>query len=120
AGLKVEAEPIRLEQVLVNLLSNAIDAMKDSNVRSLNIRVVPAADAILVEVQDSGIGIAADQLGQIFDPFFTGKEVGEGLGLGLSISYNIVQDFGGHIRVQSRQGQGSTFILVLKRAGQHA
>ncbi|MCP8688390.1 ATP-binding protein [Marinobacterium sedimentorum] len=120
AGLKVEAEPIRLEQVLVNLLSNAIDAMKGSEVRSLNIRVGQAADAVMVEVQDSGIGIAADQLGQIFDPFFTGKEVGEGLGLGLSISYNIVQDFGGHIRVQSRQGHGSTFILVLKRAEQHA
>jgi two-component system C4-dicarboxylate transport sensor histidine kinase DctB len=70
----------------------------------------------MIEVADSGCGIPADQLELIFDPFFTRKEVGEGLGLGLSISYNIVQDLGGHIRVQSREGQGSCFILVLKKA----
>lgn len=115
-GLAVLAEPIRLEQVLVNLISNAIDAMQDCKTSNLDIQVASEGDKINIEVRDTGIGIPHDQLALIFDPFFTSKEVGEGLGLGLSISYNIVQDFGGQIQVTSEEGHGSSFILAINKA----
>lgn len=112
----VLAEPIRLEQVLINLLSNAIDAIKPCQSRQIKIKVVSGSERITISVQDSGIGIAADQLDSIFDPFYSHKQDGEGLGLGLSISYNIVQDFGGQIKVSSELGRGSCFTLSLQLA----
>jgi len=114
-GLVVNAEPIRLEQVLVNLISNAVDAMESCLSRSLNIQVYEDDQSVKIDVIDTGIGIPVKHLGQIFDPFFTQKEVGKGLGLGLSISYNIIQDFGGHIHVQSTEGLGSRFTLILQK-----
>ena len=114
--LYVMAEPIRLEQVLINLLSNGIDAIKHTQHRKLSIKVQQKSSEVYIEVRDTGVGIEADQLEYLFDPFYTQKEVGEGLGLGLSISYNIVQDFGGQIKVTSQIGHGSCFILVLKIA----
>jgi two-component system C4-dicarboxylate transport sensor histidine kinase DctB len=115
-GLNVFAEPIRLEQVLVNLISNSIDAMDNCQTRTLDIQVVDKGSEVQVDISDSGIGIAKDQIALIFDPFFTQKEVGKGLGLGLSISYNIIQDFGGQIRVRSTEGLGSCFTLILQKA----
>jgi len=115
-GLAVFAEPIRLEQVLVNLMTNAIDAMENCRTQSLEIQVSDQGEQVQIDVKDSGMGIPENQLSQIFDPFFTKKEVGKGLGLGLSISYNIIQDFGGHIRVQSTEDLGSCFTLILQRA----
>lgn len=115
-GLAVYAEPIRLEQVLVNLISNAVDAMENCQTPALDIRVSNSGQGVQIDVSDNGIGIPEDQLALIFDPFFTQKEVGKGLGLGLSISYNIIQDFGGHIQVQSTEGQGSRFTLILQKA----
>jgi two-component system C4-dicarboxylate transport sensor histidine kinase DctB len=114
--LKVLAEPIRLEQVLVNLISNAVDALSMVPSRQISIAVHEHDEEVHISVSDTGIGIEADTLNQIFDPFFTQKEVGQGLGLGLSISYNIIQDFSGQIRVTSTQGQGSTFTLILQKA----
>ena len=114
--LKVLAEPIRLEQVLVNLISNAIDAMSSTLYKQINIRVEEQDKHVIIEVSDTGIGIEPDKIRQIFDPFFTQKEVGQGLGLGLSISYNIIQDFNGHIQATSILGQGSCFKLVLQKA----
>jgi two-component system C4-dicarboxylate transport sensor histidine kinase DctB len=115
-GLTVFAEPIRLEQVLVNLISNSVDAMDNCQVRTLDIQVLDKGHEVQIDIRDSGIGIPENQMALIFDPFFTQKEVGKGLGLGLSISYNIIQDFGGHIRVQSTEGLGSCFTLILQRA----
>lgn len=115
-GLAVNAEPIRLEQVLVNLISNAVDAMENCQTRTLDIRVSDNGHEVQIDISDSGIGIPENQLALIFDPFFTQKEVGKGLGLGLSISYNIIQDFGGHIRVQSTENLGSRFTLILQKA----
>jgi two-component system C4-dicarboxylate transport sensor histidine kinase DctB len=112
----VLAEPIRLEQVMVNLISNAVDALSSSPLKQLSILVYEHDDKIMIDVKDTGIGIEEDNLDQIFDPFFTQKEVGQGLGLGLSISYNIVQDFGGQIRVTSTPEDGSRFTLELKKA----
>ncbi|ETI59113.1 ATP-binding protein [Marinomonas profundimaris] len=114
--ISVLAEPIRLEQVMVNLISNAVDALSSASVKQLSITVYELNDSVMIDVKDSGIGIEEDKLEQIFDPFFTQKEVGQGLGLGLSISYNIVQDFGGNIRVASTPEDGSRFTLELKKA----
>jgi two-component system, NtrC family, C4-dicarboxylate transport sensor histidine kinase DctB len=116
ASLYVLAEPIRLEQVMVNLISNAVDALSSAPVKQLSIKVYEQDDRIMIDVNDTGIGIEESQLEQIFDPFFTQKEVGQGLGLGLSISYNIIQDFGGQIRVSSTPEAGSRFTLELKKA----
>ncbi|MGA1858314.1 ATP-binding protein [Azospirillum sp. 11R-A] len=119
--LRVRAEEVRLEQVLVNLLSNALDAVAGAPVRRILIRaeVVEEGDeggAVRIEVRDSGSGIAADPVAQIFDPFFTTKPVGTGLGLGLSISYNIVRDFGGVLSVAESGPDGTAFVLTLTRA----
>ena len=116
ASFYVLAEPIRLEQVMVNLISNAVDALSSTPIKQLSIRVYEQEDKVMIDVSDTGIGIEESQLEQIFDPFFTQKEVGQGLGLGLSISYNIVQDFGGQIRVSSTPEAGSRFTLELKKA----
>ncbi|XKH38532.1 ATP-binding protein [Azospirillum doebereinerae] len=123
APLRVRAEEVRLEQVLVNLLSNALDAVAGAPVRRILIRAEMVekgkgeeGDAVRIEVRDSGPGIAAEPVGQIFDPFFTTKPVGTGLGLGLSISYNIVRDFGGVLSVAESGPGGTAFVLTLNRA----
>lgn len=115
ASLLVLAEPIRLEQVLVNLLSNAVDALSDAQTKRISIQIEEHEQRVLIHVVDTGCGIEANSIDDIFDPFYTQKEVGEGLGLGLSISYNIIQDFGGKIRVKSTIGHGSCFTLELKK-----
>jgi two-component system C4-dicarboxylate transport sensor histidine kinase DctB len=107
------ANPIRLEQVLVNLLSNAIDAMRNSERRLLTIALGRDEASVVITVSDTGAGIASEHLKSLFDPFFTTKETGEGLGLGLSISYGIVREFGGDILVDSVPGTGSTFRVVI-------
>lgn len=107
------ANPIRLEQVVVNLLSNAIDAMRDRERRVLTVRLGRRDDSAVIEVNDTGAGIASEHIKSLFDPFFTTKEIGEGLGLGLSISYGIVREFGGDILVDSAPGRGSTFKVVI-------
>ncbi|MBK1840224.1 HAMP domain-containing protein [Azospirillum sp. YIM B02556] len=121
--LRVRAEEVRLEQVLVNLLSNALDAVAGVPVRRILIRAEASgggqdgqADGVRIEVRDSDPGIAAGTVGQIFDPFFTTKPVGTGLGLGLSISYNIVRDFGGVLSVAGSGPGGTAFVLTLTRA----
>ncbi len=70
-------------------------------------------DTVFIEVNDTGKGIPADIRDKIFDPFFTTKDVGEGTGLGLSISYNIIKEHGGKIRVESKPGEGTEFIIAL-------
>ncbi|WP_246583411.1 sensor histidine kinase [Bradyrhizobium iriomotense] len=107
------ANPIRLEQVVVNLLSNAIDAMRDRERRVLGVALDRRDDSAVIEVSDTGAGIAPEHIKSLFDPFFTTKEIGEGLGLGLSISYGIVREFGGDILVDSTPGRGSTFKVVI-------
>lgn len=107
------ANPIRLEQVIVNLLSNAIDAMRDRERRVLAVTLGRRDDSAVIEVSDTGAGIASEHIKSLFDPFFTTKEIGEGLGLGLSISYGIVREFGGDILVDSAPGRGSTFKVVI-------
>ena len=109
----VEANPIRLEQVFVNLLSNAVQSMRDRPRRVLSVSIRRAGSTVTTEVADTGSGIAADHMKSLFDPFFTTKEIGEGLGLGLSISYGIVRELGGTISVESELEIGSRFRVTL-------
>jgi two-component system C4-dicarboxylate transport sensor histidine kinase DctB len=101
-GLHVRAEANRLEQVLVNLIGNALDAMQQADPRRLRVRALPQDDGrrVRVQVQDSGSGMTAEQQARLFEPFFTTKPAGEGLGLGLVISAKIVQEFGGRLRAE--------------------
>jgi two-component system, NtrC family, C4-dicarboxylate transport sensor histidine kinase DctB len=112
----VSAEAIRLEQVLINLIGNAVDAMVNQPERNLSIAAESAGGKVSLNISDSGTGISEDDLQRIFDPFFTTKEVGEGLGLGLAISYNIIKDFNGSIRVNNAAVKGTVFTIILMKA----
>jgi C4-dicarboxylate-specific signal transduction histidine kinase len=111
--LLVLANPIQLEQVFINLLTNARDALADSNRKAIRIASSRDEDRIRIAFSDTGPGIPRDLQQRIFDPFFTTKEVGAGTGLGLSITYSILRDYGGDISVVSRPGQGATFMIEL-------
>ncbi|MGM9479853.1 sensor histidine kinase [Roseateles sp. NT4] len=113
-GLRVRAEANRLEQVLVNLFGNAIDAMQNEAERRLLVRATAqdGGGRVLVQVQDSGAGVGDEQLSHLFEPFFTTKPAGEGLGLGLVISAKIVHEFGGTLRaVRLERGMSFEFDL---------
>lgn len=110
----VMAEPVRLEQVIVNLIANALDAVKDQPVRQVSVTVEATKHGASLIIADTGTGIESDHLKAVFDPFFTTKPVGSGLGLGLSISYNIVKDFGASIAVLDTGPHGTRFIVLLK------
>jgi signal transduction histidine kinase len=112
-----------IQQVLTNLISNGVDAMPDGGRLSVDVRLseevlaenedsVPRA-YVVIQVRDDGSGIAPDVLPRVFDPFFTTKEVGEGTGLGLTVSYGIVRDHAGAVRVKSTLGEGTTFSVYL-------
>ncbi len=105
----------RLSQVLVNLLTNAAQALDDKSfeTNAVTVRVVPCSMGVRVEVEDNGPGISEDVRSRMFDPFFTTKEVGEGTGLGLSICHSIVTGFGGSIRVDSEVGRGTIVRVEL-------
>jgi signal transduction histidine kinase len=103
----------KLQQVLVNLLINAFQAMPEGGVLTLLTEKSPVDDAVLIEVSDTGAGIKPDHFSKIFDPFFTTKSPDRGTGLGLSITQRIITDHGGSIRVESIQDHGTTFFIQL-------
>ncbi|GHA98467.1 two-component sensor histidine kinase [Modicisalibacter luteus] len=112
----VAGDDIRLEQLLTNLLRNALDALREVASPSLEIRVAVHDETVVLTVIDNGPGIDAQTLKHLFDPFYTTKRVGDGLGLGLFISYGIVQDLGGRIHADNRpasQGSGACFRVEL-------
>ncbi len=103
----------QIEQVLVNLIQNAVQAMPDGG--ELIVSLDGSADSALISFQDTGVGIATRDLPKIFDPFFTTKPRGEGTGMGLSVSYGIVKSHGGVIEVESKLGEGSVFKIQLPK-----
>lgn len=111
----VSGDAIRLEQVLINLLTNALDAMQSTQVRQLRISCDQVNDGWTLRVADSGGGIAGEHLEQVFEPFFTTKPVGQGLGLGLAVSYGIVRDLGGTLEAHN-DAHGAVFELHLPAA----
>ena len=126
---RAEIDPGHLEQVLINLLANARDAMPDGGrvvVSTAERRLGPKdcvplglaepGDYSVLEVRDNGLGIRDDVIEHIFEPFFTTKEVGDGTGLGLAIAYSVVREHGGAITVASTPQRGATFTVLLPRS----
>jgi signal transduction histidine kinase len=99
----------------MNLVVNAVQATPALGVITLRTRCV--GDTVLIEVEDTGGGIAPEHLARVFEPFFTTKPVGQGTGLGLSLSYGIIQRHGGELSVRSELGSGATFTIRLPVKG---
>lgn len=112
----VQGGPVRLQQVIVNVLSNAADAVEGLADRRIHVTGRAEGDEVTLAIRDHGPGVAPAIADRIFDPFFTTKQVGSGLGLGLSISYNIMKDFEGDLRVANHPEGGAVFTLVLRRS----
>jgi two-component system NtrC family sensor kinase len=110
---QVQCDAAQIEQVLLALIVNAIDAMPQGGNLWLNTSCDPKADQIRIVVRDDGTGIPADILPRLFEPFLTTKETGRGVGLGLAISRSILERHSGTIEVQSELGRGTTFTLTL-------
>ena len=117
----VHGDPAQLQQVIMNLLNNAMDAILSCHGVSGGALAVKAlADDngfVDIQVTDNGCGISPANLEKVFSPFFTTKPVGEGTGLGLSVCYGIVEGMGGRMEVSSQEGQGTTFTVRLKSIG---
>jgi two-component system C4-dicarboxylate transport sensor histidine kinase DctB len=114
--VEVWADTNRLEQLLVNLVVNALDAMKGASARRLDVVVREHAGRVSIAVRDTGPGIAADLLPRLFEPFVTTKEPGAGLGLGLTISSGIIREFGGSLVAANRPQGGAEFTIELASA----
>jgi two-component system C4-dicarboxylate transport sensor histidine kinase DctB len=108
----VRGDAIRLEQVLINLLRNALDAMVDQPLKRLEVRLEADEQLWRLTVSDSGTGIAEEHLAQVFDPFFTTKAVGDGLGLGLAVSFAIIHESGGRLTADNHE-HGAVFCVSL-------
>jgi len=107
----INADTNKLNQVVINLIINAADAMKGSGKITLNTYRDKLHKKVFLEVKDTGEGIGRENLSKIFDPFFTTKEVGKSTGLGLSIVYGIIEEHGGKISVKKTGAKGTTFVL---------
>jgi two-component system NtrC family sensor kinase len=110
----IQADPLQLHQVFVNLMSNAAEAMPDGGRLTLRTRRGPTRGFVSIEIQDTGVGIPEENMKKIFTPFFTTKPIGKGTGLGLAIIYGIVKMHRGQISVQSQVGTGTTFTITLR------
>ena len=111
----VRADLVRLEQVLVNLIGNALQAMAATAGPRLELSIAVQAERVVMSVADNGPGIPDEHLGQIFEPFFTTKPTGKGLGLGLSISSRIIDDLGGSLSAANCPEGGARFTIRLPR-----
>ncbi len=109
----IMSDQTQLQQVFLNLINNAIDAIGKDGRIILKTAYQPRSNRVMIAISDNGPGIPKDILGKIFDPFFTTKEVGKGTGLGLSISYGIIEKLGGTMKVESEVGHGTTFTIFL-------
>ena len=119
---KISADPDLLQQVFINLYSNSLHALGPSGVIKIGMELtdrgliqapLPASPWLRISFEDNGAGIAPEHIHRVFDPFFTTKDIGEGTGLGLSVSYGIIRDHGGDIHVESEPGRFTRFIIYL-------
>jgi two-component system NtrC family sensor kinase len=109
----VASDSAQLQQVFLNIIDNGIDAIGKDGSITVRTRVVHDPEEIVISISDTGPGIPKEKIAKIFDPFFTTKKVGEGTGLGLTISFSIIQKLGGRLNVESEEGKGATFIITL-------
>jgi len=107
------SDTAQLQQVILNVLNNAIDAVDKHGTVTVRSFLDSDAGKVVASISDTGSGMTADVAGKIFDPFFSTKKVGEGTGLGLAISYTIIDKLGGSLRVLSEPGRGATFFIEL-------
>jgi two-component system C4-dicarboxylate transport sensor histidine kinase DctB len=114
SGLQVRGDTNRLEQVLLNLATNAVDAMADSSTKRLSIASALVDARVVVSVADTGAGMDEEDFGHLFEPFFTTKPAGQGLGLGLVISSKIIREFGGTLRARRGEEEGMVFEFDLE------
>lgn len=115
----VKADEGQIQQAIIALATNGIDAMPQGG--TLTFRASSQHNRVVIEVQDTGIGIASEELSKIFEPFYTTKEVGKGTGLGLAVCYGIITEHGGRVSVRSNVGVGTTFSIylpILKESGE--
>jgi two-component system, NtrC family, sensor kinase len=102
----------QIQQALIALFVNAVEAMPDGGTLSVKVEKQIEEGDIVIKISDTGMGIAQEDIHHIFEPFFTKKKEGKGVGLGLSIVYGIIERHGGHISVESELGVGTTFVIV--------
>ena len=107
----IASDQSQLQQVFLNLINNAIDAIGKDGLIEIKIRLI--GSQIYIKIMDNGPGIREDQQKKVFDPFFTTKHAGKGTGLGLWVSYNIMEKLGGSISLRSQVGKGSTFTVQI-------
>jgi signal transduction histidine kinase len=112
----IRSVPDQLTQVLINLLINAIDSL-EGRTGKIALRSFEKENVVHIEVRDNGKGIREEDREKVFEPFFTTKEVGKGTGLGLWVSYGLVKNFGGDIRVDSAVGKGTKFTITFPLSG---
>lgn len=108
---KLECYPVKLNQAILNIVNNAIDAIVDKG--TITISTTHIQNKITISIQDTGMGMSEEVKSKLFDPFYTTKDVGKGTGLGMSITHTIIQDHHGKITVDSAEGEGSTFAIEL-------
>jgi signal transduction histidine kinase len=108
---EIKGNQHNLQQVFLNIFLNAIQAMPDGGI--LTVKSYVENNSIRIDISDTGVGISEENMQKIFDPFFTTKKVGEGTGLGLSVSYGIIKQHHGQILVDSKLGSGSMFTIKL-------
>jgi two-component system NtrC family sensor kinase len=111
----VEVDPSQMQQVFMNMIINAAEAMDESGYLELVTRFDPEEEVLAIEITDTGQGISEENVEKLFDPFFTTKEVGHGTGLGLAISYGIIKEHEGTISVDTAVDQGTTFLIQLPK-----
>ena len=116
APVLVYGDPSELQQVLLNLINNAIDAVNEDEKRAqgtITVKIISENDMARIEISDNGKGISPEDMNKIFTPFFTTKPVGKGTGLGLAVCYGIINKMGGKMEVSSTEGRGTTFVIRL-------
>ena len=111
--LRIQCDPQQIEQALLALVINAVEAMPDGGTLRITAKPQPDTKSVVIRVQDTGFGIAQENLSHIFEPFFTTKEDGKSTGLGLSVVFGIVERHNGEIAVESTMGKGTVFTITL-------
>jgi signal transduction histidine kinase len=113
---RIFGDSFKLEQVFINLVTNAAHAAADRDIPEIRLSASERDGFLVIAVEDNGCGIPEGDRGRIFDPFYTTKRVGEGTGLGLSVSFGIVEEHGGFIEVESQEGEGTKMSVGIPLA----